>query len=116
MAGFGDLSGLRGDVDPLLTGIAVKLANLEENFIGSKLAPFVKVSAEEGTFLKYTAPSFLGNSSETFERAPGAPAERIDVGTDTGTYNCDEYSAEIPISTRDQAKLPWAAWTFRPTP
>lgn len=102
MAGFESLSGLRGAIDPLLQGLVVKLANEHENFACEKGFPLVKSSSRNGTFLKYDAPAFLGDSQHAdLARAPGALAKQLHISTSTGTFAGVEYSAEIPVADAD---------------
>ena len=98
---FGDLPSLRGDVDPIVSGLAVELSNNMDQFQAHLLAPTVPVKASEGTFFVFNADAFLGNDTITYQRAAGAPATQVRMDATTGTYVAIEYSCEFVLPARD---------------
>lgn len=110
--GFGDQDSLRGDIDPLLQGMLVQFMNsAETGFIAGEVAPFVKVGAQEGTYIKFSLDSFLGSSNETFERARNADSVQIGVTASTGTYAAKEYSGAFPVSYLDEKDAANGGWS-----
>jgi hypothetical protein len=77
-------------VDKLLTQFSIAYRN--EQYLGDKILPVLKVKEKTGKFAKYGKDNL--RLEDSIERGPGTRARSFDYSVSTGTYSCSEKALE----------------------